>query len=57
MAEEKKRRRQFTKTEKRILAEETTRVAFGDEAKRKTERDAKTEKLRAIRLARDQSIS
>lgn len=57
MTEEKKRRFQFTKAEKRALAEETTVTAFRDELRRKADRDAKTEKLRAMRLARDQGAS
>lgn len=55
MSEEKKPRIQFTKAQKRDLAEETTKFAFGDELKRKAERDAKTDRLRAQRLAQDQN--
>ena len=53
MAEEKKTRMQFTKAEKRALAEETTRIALTDELRSKADRDIKTEKLRALRLQRD----
>lgn len=53
MSEEKKTRVQFTKAEKRALAEETTKFAMSDQAKRKAERDEKTEKLRAMRLERE----
>jgi len=57
MSEEKQKRMQFTKAEKRALAEQTTQVALNDEQRRKAERDAKTERLRALRIARDQTAN
>ena len=51
MSDGKQTRVQFTKAEKRVMAEETTRFAAADQLKRKAERDAKTERLRALRFA------
>jgi hypothetical protein len=50
MSDGKQTRVQFTKAEKRVMAEETTRFAAADQLKRKAERDAKTERLRALRF-------
>jgi hypothetical protein len=50
MSDEKRKRFQYTKAEKRVLAEETTRIAMDDELERKRQRDAKTARLRILRL-------
>jgi hypothetical protein len=51
MDNEPKRRRQLSKDAKRILAEQSTIVAFADQARRLKEAQDKTTRLRALRLA------
>ena len=51
MEEPKKRRLQLSKEQKRIQAEAATQAAFADTEKRRKEREAKTARLRALRLA------
>jgi hypothetical protein len=50
---EKPKRAQTSKEQKRLLAEETTRVAREDAEARRAAREVKTTKLRALRMARE----
>lgn len=53
MEDEKRRRIQLSKEQKRVLAEKSTVTAFADEDRRRREMAEKTEKLRALRLAKE----
>jgi hypothetical protein len=51
MDEPKRKRVQLSKAEKRVLAEESTRFAFADTENKRIARNAKTARLKALRLA------
>jgi hypothetical protein len=51
MEEQKRTRVQLTKEQKRLLAEQSKIFAFADAEAQKKTRDAKTERLRLLRLA------
>jgi hypothetical protein len=53
--DEKRRRIQLSKEQKRVLAEQSTVTAFADEERRRREMAEKSEKLRALRLAKQSS--
>jgi hypothetical protein len=50
---EKRRRIQLSKEQKRVLAEQSSVTAFADEDRRRREMAEKSEKLRALRLAKE----
>jgi hypothetical protein len=52
LEEQKKRRIQFTKEQKRVFAEQSKTVAFAEEDRRRSETQAKTARLRALRESR-----
>jgi hypothetical protein len=51
--DEKRRRIQLSKEQKRVLAEQSTVTAFADEERRRREMAEKSERLRALRLAKE----
>jgi hypothetical protein len=53
LEDQKRRRVQLSKEEKRVMAEASTVAAFADNEQRRKERDEKTARLRALRLAKE----
>ena len=51
--EQKQRRVQLSKEQKRILADAATQAAFADTEQRRKDRNEKTARLRALRLAKE----
>lgn len=53
MEEQKQRRLQLSKEQKRVLADAATQAAYADTEQRRKEREEKTARLRALRLAKE----
>jgi peptide methionine sulfoxide reductase MsrB len=51
--EQKRKRAQLSKEQKRVLADVATEAAFADTEQRRKEREEKTARLRALRLAQE----
>jgi hypothetical protein len=51
--EQKQRRLQLSKEQKRVLADAATQAAFADTEQRRKEREEKTARLRALRVAKE----
>lgn len=53
MEEQKQRRLQLSKEQKRVLADAATVAAFADTEQRRKQREEKTSRLRALRMAKE----